>query len=148
MMKQECSTSIRASLKRTARPAAGIIANHSRIRTSAWIMTAILACLLLPAVAAAEMMIPVTVRITELWQLDHGQDPGVFGIGQSVADPSTALRSRTDGTKPSDAVGGPALRTQPFVVLKVACRFEPSPSPNISRAARIEGVMGARASSA
>jgi len=52
----------------------------------AWIMTAILACLLLPAVAAAEMMIPVTVRITELWQLDHGQDPGVFGIGQSVAD--------------------------------------------------------------
>jgi hypothetical protein len=35
-------------------------------------MTAILACLVLPAAAAAEMMIPVTVRITELWQLDHG----------------------------------------------------------------------------
>ena len=37
-------------------------------------------------------------------------------IGQSVADPSTALTSRTNGATPSDAVGGPALRTQPFVV--------------------------------
>jgi hypothetical protein len=60
--------------------------NHSRGRMSAWTMTAVLACLLLPAAATAEMMIPVTVRITELWQLDHDQDPGLFGIGQSVAD--------------------------------------------------------------
>jgi hypothetical protein len=49
-------------------------------------MTALLACLLLPAAAAAEMMIPVTVRITELVQLDHDQDPGFLGIGQSLGD--------------------------------------------------------------
>src|SRR5262245_57908257 len=60
--------------------------NHSRTRTSPWIVLAVLTCLLLPPAAAAEVMIPVTVRITELWQLDHDQDPGVFGIGQSVAD--------------------------------------------------------------
>ena len=59
---------------------------HSRGRTNGWIAAALLACLLLPAVAAAQTMVPVTVRITELVQLDHDQDPGVGGIGQSLGD--------------------------------------------------------------
>ena len=58
--------------------------NHSR--TKAWTVAAMLASLLLPAAAAAELTVPVTVRITELVQLNHDQDPGVFGIGQSLGD--------------------------------------------------------------
>lgn len=42
--------------------------------------------LLSPAGARAELMIPVTVSITEVVQLDADQDPGGFGIGQSLAD--------------------------------------------------------------
>src|SRR5262245_54211500 len=60
--------------------------NHSRGQSLLVIATALLACLLPHAAAAAETMIPVTVRITELVQLDHDQDPGVLGIGQSLGD--------------------------------------------------------------
>ncbi len=62
---------------------------HARGRSTAamWVQGAgLLATLLLPAAAAAEIMIPVTINITELVQLDADQDPGVGGVGQSLAD--------------------------------------------------------------
>src|SRR5262245_17976514 len=59
--------------------------NDSRARTIAW-AAAILTWVLAPAAATAQMTIPVTLRITELVQLNHDQDPGVGGIGQSLGD--------------------------------------------------------------
>jgi uncharacterized repeat protein (TIGR01451 family) len=59
---------------------------YRRGRTSAWTAATVLACLLLPAAAAAQVNVPVILRITELVQLNHGQDPGVGGIGQSLGD--------------------------------------------------------------
>jgi hypothetical protein len=47
---------------------------------------AVLICLLLPSTAAAQVMVPVTVRISELVQLNHDQDPGLVGVGQSLGD--------------------------------------------------------------
>jgi hypothetical protein len=72
--------------------AGGTMMNHSGRRTTMagaalGRSAVLLACLLLPSAAAAELTVPVTVQITELVQLDHDQDPGLFGIGQSVADP-------------------------------------------------------------
>lgn len=56
------------------------------ISVAFWRAIALLACLLLPSTAAAQVMVPVVVRITELVQLNHDQDPGAFGIGQSLGD--------------------------------------------------------------
>jgi hypothetical protein len=41
---------------------------------------------MLPAAVAAQATVNVVVRITELVQLNHDQDPGVGGIGQSLGD--------------------------------------------------------------
>ena len=57
------------------------------ISAGVWPTIALLICLLLPSTAAAQpTTIPVTVRITELVQLNHDQDPGLAGIGQSLGD--------------------------------------------------------------
>ena len=64
----------------------GLTVAKSSISAALWHTIVLLACLLLPSIAAAQVMVPVTVRITELVQLNHDQDPGLAGIGQSLGD--------------------------------------------------------------
>ena len=75
-----------------------------------WRIIALLTCLLLPSIAAAQVMVPVTVRITELVQLDHDQDPGLFGIGQSLGDfyAQVSINGTTMNNRPDRCDNPPA----------------------------------------
>ena len=107
------------------------------ISTAVWHTIALLICLLLPSIAAAQVMVPVTVRITELVQRDHDQDPGLFGIGQSLGDfyAQVSINGTTMNNRP-DRCDNPAADFPENNVFDVPYVFFSETSPFVDPSCR------------